>query len=79
MADTVEEYNENQQSGNGFLFWQYNPLEFDKALNRALSFYKNNTNWDKIRLNAMSIKFTAKDSANKYIEVFNWALEKKQQ
>jgi len=76
LADTVSEYTDITQEGEGFRFWMYNQNEFSSALTKALSIYNRKPHWDSIRRNCMTIKYTAKDSAEKYIEAFKWALGK---
>jgi starch synthase len=76
LADTVEEYNAEDGTGEGFRFWRYNSQELTYAMSRALETYQNQPHWDTIRQNAMNKRFTAEVSAQKYLEVFAWALGK---
>lgn len=76
LADTVFEYNEENKEGNGFLFLNYNAEDMDFAISRALKVYYNSESWDAIRKNAMNSHYPISQAADKYIEVFNWALEK---
>ena len=75
LADTVREFSSFDNSGNGFVFWNYNTDDFSFAINRALSVYYSDS-INKARINAMNTDFSSKKSAEKYIECFHWALEK---
>ena len=75
LADTVREFNPLDSKGNGFVFWNYNADDFSFAINRALSVYHSN-NMNQARKNAMIADYSSEKSAKKYIECFNWALEK---
>lgn len=76
LADTVFEYEYENQTGNGFSFIHYNVEDFSFALKRALDIYSNEPHWTKIRQNAMRCDFSSARSAMEYLKVFNWALEK---
>jgi len=76
LSDTVIEYNYYDMQGTGFTFWQYNSDDMSYAIERALGIYNNQPHWDKIRRNAMSQNFSAKKTAEEYLQVFHWAKEK---
>jgi starch synthase len=76
LADTVVEYDGRTGYGTGFVFHQYSSQDFRNAINRALSHYRVKPHWDIIRHNAMSQNYSSLISAQNYINVFNWALEK---
>jgi len=76
LADTVFEYSKETKTGTGFVFWNYNAEDFDYAITRALSLYKQYPHWNNIRLNAMKQDFSAERSAFEYIKVFQWALDR---
>ncbi len=76
LADTVFEYVPEKKLGNGFLFINYNAEDMDFAISRALQIYYNNQDWKQVKLNAMSYDFSIRSSAEKYIQVFEWALGK---
>jgi starch synthase len=75
LADTVREYNPTNKEGNGFVFWNYDANDLSFAIQRALAIYHTN-DIEIIRKNAMAADFSSNISAKKYIECFNWALEK---
>jgi starch synthase len=76
LADTVHEYNPALKEGTGFLFREYSGNALSGAINRALTFYRQLPHWDSIRLNGMAESHSAVKSAEKYIEIFRWALDK---
>ena len=76
LADTVQEFIPVNQTGNGFVFWNYDAEDFAFALNRALQIYAVPDLMQKAKLNAMNMDYSSTKSAEKYIECFNWALEK---
>lgn len=76
LVDTVSEFNSQTGAGTGFVFQNFHKDDFAYALERALSVYYNPNDWLKLTQNAMNEDFSSKKQAEKYIEVFNWALEK---
>ena len=76
LSDTVQEYTTYNRNGNGFLFINYNSDDMEFAIRRGMDIYYNTEHWDKVRANAMNCNFSITRAAAKYIEVFNWALEK---
>lgn len=76
LIDTVQEVIPTQKTGTGFVFWNYNAEDFAYALIRSLEVYSNSELLNKARKNAMGMDFSSAKSAEKYIEVFKWALEK---
>ncbi len=76
LADTVTEYSKESGTGTGFVFLHYDPDDFAFALRRALAIYKAEPHWNTIRNNAMAMDYSSARSANQYINVFKWALEK---
>lgn len=76
LADTVNEYIEDTNTGNGFVFLNYDAEDMSWAINRALNCYMRTPVWDNLRKNAMLSDYSSSNSAAQYIEVFNWAKEK---
>jgi starch synthase len=78
LADTVIDYNEKTQKGNGFVFDEYTPQELVKTVKRALDVYnKNKKDWTKLIERAMSGDFSWNDSAVKYLDLYKKGLAKK--
>lgn len=78
LADTVTEYNPVTKDGTGFLFDEYSPDAMLTAIIRALRLYNNKETWQRIMLNAMSLRFTWQQSAKEYIKLYRMALKKHQ-
>ncbi|MEN6295393.1 MAG: glycosyltransferase [Chloroherpetonaceae bacterium] len=70
LADTVREFNPENLEGTGFTFFQYNADDMAHAMRRALNIYNVQPYWDKIRLNAMNENFAIRNTAEKYLEIF---------
>jgi len=76
LADTVEDYDPLTGQGTGFTFREYSVAAFAATIERALRYYHDPVHWDRIRRNGMLKDFSAMKSAQRYLEVFRWALEK---
>lgn len=76
LADTVVEYNPTTGDGTGFTFGEYSSAAFARAIERALRYYRHPIHWKRIRINGMRQDFSATKSAQQYLNVFRWALEK---
>lgn len=76
LADTVEDYNPTTGTGTGFTFREYSVAAFAATIERALRYYRDPVHWDRLRRNGMEQDFSARKSAQRYLEVFRWALEK---
>lgn len=71
LNDTVESYDENKGSGNGFSFTNYNAHDMLYTLERAIDFYYNRkVIWSKLMTNAITGDYSWKKSAKKYEELF---------
>jgi starch synthase len=76
LADTIEEYDPITFRGTGVRFYDYTADELSNALWRALRLYKQEPHWTHVRRNAMSVDNSIVHTAERYLEVFSWALEK---
>ncbi|MCL5268842.1 MAG: glycogen synthase GlgA [Bacteroidetes bacterium] len=76
LADTVKEVNPQKGTGTGFFFDEYKPDEVVKALSRALTFFGDQKNWQKIMRNAMAEDFSWTNSARQYAELYTKILDK---
>jgi starch synthase len=77
LADTVKDYHEYNEEGNGFSFEDYTPQALYSTLTRALEMFKNKSVWKKLQLRGMKENFTWKHSADLYIDLYNKAIDKK--
>ena len=71
LRDSVEAYNEYENTGNGFSFANYNAHEMLGIINYAKRvWYKNKNAWHSMVKRAMKTDFSWKNSAKAYIDVY---------
>lgn len=69
LIDTVEMFDEDFGSGNGFLFNDYDVNGLKWAVGRCIDTYHSD-NWGKVVYNAMNTDFSWEKSACKYIQMY---------
>lgn len=74
LADTVEEYDPNTGSGNGFTFVNYDPWELFAAIVRAIELYRFKDAWYVLQQRCMAADHSWQASARRYIEVYHQAI-----
>jgi starch synthase len=74
LADTVQEYDPNTGSGNGFTFTNYDPWEFFAAIVRAIELYRFKDAWRLLQQRCMAADHSWNASARRYVEVYRQAL-----
>lgn len=74
LADTVEDFDPRTQSGDGFVFTNYDKLAFFGAIIRALETYKYPKIWRGLVQRAMQKDLSWNNSARLYEEVYRRAL-----
>ncbi|MBZ9578361.1 glycogen synthase [Patescibacteria group bacterium] len=74
LADTVEDFDPKKNSGNGFVFEDFNAYAFFGAIVRALETYKHKKIWQELMKRAMKADFSWEVSAKKYFELYKKAL-----
>ncbi len=73
LKDTVQPYNEYENSGTGFSFTNYNAHEMLSAIRYAERiYYDRRREWNKIVDRAMAADFSWGVSAKKYQEMYDW-------
>lgn len=71
LADTVNNYTDKNQDGNGFVFEKYDPKELVKEIKRAVEIYSNDKSvWSKIIKNGMKSTFSWSDSTKHYVDLY---------
>ena len=71
LKDTVEPYNEYENTGTGFSFANYNAHEMLGTIKYAKDVYYNRKReWNKIIDRAMAMDFSWNNSANKYADLY---------
>jgi starch synthase len=76
LADTVIDFDSDKEKGNGFVFEEYDPGVFLKAVKRAVSAYQDKKEWEKLAQKVMKLDFSWDQSAKEYIKIYKLALEK---
>src|SRR5258708_15340432 len=75
LADTVEEYDPNTRSGNGFTFANYHACELFAAIMRAIELYRFKDAWRVLQQRCMAADHSWQASARRYVEVYRQAIE----
>lgn len=70
LKDTVKIYNEYKNTGNGFVFNNYDSSEFLHEIKRALKLYKQKEKWDALVKKNMNINNTWQTSAQEYLKLY---------
>ena len=69
--DFVTNFDNQTENGNGFIFYNYNPVEFLKTFKYALDIYNKAAMWNKIVKNALSLDLSWETTVDKYISIYN--------
>jgi starch synthase len=81
LADTVKDWDEENHfgfdHGNGFSFYDYSGYALYKSIERAINTFKHKNIWHKIQMNGMNLDFSWEKSAEKYMELYKMAKEKR--
>jgi len=75
LADSVEDYNPDHNTGDGFIFEKFDSSSLMIALIRAFENFRNKKAWYELQKRAMQKDFSWNYSAKKYIDLFNRAIE----
>ena len=70
MDDTVENFNSDGGTGNGFKFHDYNAGALLEKIREALYFYSRPEAWKRIQLNGMAMDNSWDAAAQKYIQLY---------
>ncbi len=74
LADTIDLYDPIQQTGNGFLFTEYNKTAFVKAIAEAMKVYKDKKQMQSLVDHAFQYRFSWDKSAKDYQKVYQKCL-----
>jgi starch synthase len=74
LADTVHEYDPFTGTGTGFCFQEYDPEPFRAAIDRALALWPDRNAWRHLMRNGMQQDFGWKESAKRYVELYEGLL-----
>lgn len=76
LADTIEEFDPKDQTGNGFVFTDYDSGAFFDAVKRSISTYRAPAAWEALVNNAMACDFSCRKCASEYIKFYQEAIDK---
>ncbi|MFH1790481.1 MAG: glycogen synthase GlgA [Candidatus Omnitrophota bacterium] len=71
LEDTVIDFNDDAEYGNGFKFRGTEARDLSDTLRRALPVYRNSQAWEKITRNAMACDFSWIKSARQYVILYS--------
>jgi starch synthase len=75
LKDTIQPFNEYENTGNGFSFSNYNGDDMLNVINYAKKIYfENKRAWNKIVERGMHQDFSWKNSAKRYEDVYNFLM-----
>ncbi len=77
LADTVIDFDENQNQANGFLFEKSSSVELNDVIHKAIDLFKRRDSFKKIRQNGLNSQCSWEFAAKQYTEVYEWALKDK--
>ena len=73
LADTVENFDSDKETGNGFVFTDFNEFSLFGQIVRAIELYKNKELWMELQRNAMRSDFSWEFSAKEYEKLYKRA------
>ena len=74
LADTVQNYDPASDTGNGFLFNDYDPWQLFAAIMRALTVYRFKDVWRTLQIRGMQADHSWRASARRYVDIYRNAL-----
>lgn len=76
LADTVQDFEPSNDTGNGFTFQTYEGLALYGAVVRAIEHYRDPETWRQLMLRAMAADHSWAASARRYVELYRLALSR---
>ncbi|QGG47128.1 glycogen synthase [Heliorestis convoluta] len=76
LADTVFDYDQNREKGNGFVFKDYESSALLDAIERSLRLYEQKNDWNKLVRHLMTLDFSWARSAGDYMAFYRRALQR---
>lgn len=78
LAETITDYDADNEKGNGFSFLDFSSEEMIKAIERALKVYNEKpAEWENLVRRALATDFSWNVSARKYEELYHHAISKR--
>jgi len=75
LADSVEDYNPNKETGTGFTFERFDSSSLMISFVRAFENFRDKKKWRELQRRAMAEDFSWVSSAKKYAALFQRAVE----
>ena len=76
LADTIIDYTDDPNRGNGFVMEKHTKESFIGAVQRALEIYSNKRKWNTIVKGCMERDFSWDNSAQLYLDLYKKVMEK---
>jgi len=70
LEDTIQEFDSDNLTGNGFKFQEYSAAALVSALRKAVTIYNNREKWRVLMRNAMACDFSWERSAREYVHLY---------
>ena len=78
LAETISDYDDDNEHGNGFSFNNFSSAEMLDAIERALKIFNEKPDeWEKLVVRALETDFSWKRSAKKYEDLYMHAIKKR--
>ncbi|MDY6987617.1 MAG: glycogen synthase GlgA [Thermodesulfobacteriota bacterium] len=77
LDDTIQPFEQASGQGNGFKFAEYKAKDFLAQIKEALRIYDNKADWQLLVENGMRADFSWEKSAQRYVELYEKAKERK--
>jgi starch synthase len=77
LADTIVDFVQEPEKGNGFVFEEYTSKAMLNAIQNAVKAFGDNKNWLKIQKRGMKADFSWQHSAENYVKVYQKLESKK--
>jgi len=76
LADTVQDFDADPERGLGFVFEELDVDALLRAVNRAITRFRDTKTWRRLMQRAMRADFSWKSSAKSYLELYERAIER---
>ena len=76
LADTVQDYHEHNQQGNGFSFYDFTPYALYTSILRAVNLFHDADAWQRVQRRGMEGDFSWQASAEQYLQVYEHLVRK---
>jgi starch synthase len=70
LEDTIEDFDPQTKTGNGFKFGPYDSKAFLSSIQRGMDLYSDQTTWEILMRQGMAADFSWKRSAERYVEIY---------